>query len=433
MKTSLHNEPHITRAVGRTRWVVVFWLLLGGIINYLDRTTLSIAAPEMMKDLNLTNTHIGLLGSAFSWTYALMQLPSGWLIDRLGAKKVYSWAVALWSGATAFTGLCTNMTMLVFSRIFLGATEAPCWPGGAKITASWFPKKERALATGFWDAASKWGPTIAPPLLVALIVPFGWRALFFITGGLGLIFVIFFIFFYRQPEDHPKLSQEEYEYIKSDGGGTAETITESKVSWGSLFKHKSVWGMILGFFCYVWMMNIFTTFLPLYLMKTQNVSMSSLGIYASIPWFGGVIGAVLGGYVTKYLVDRGTAKPMVAKRALISVCAVLAGLTVIILPHITSLAGTLTLLTIALVLLSAFSSSAWALPGDVAPSSMVASVGSIQNFGGYFGGALSPLVVGMIADLTGSYTMAFTSGGIIAACAALCYWFIVRKPIVESE
>lgn len=416
---------------GKVRWTVAFWLLLGGIINYLDRANLSIAAPDMMKELHLTNTDIGLMGSVFAWTYALMQLPSGWLIDKLGAKKVYSFAVFFWSAATALTGACHSLASLLGARVFLGATEAPCWPGGAKITASWFPKKERALATGFWDAASKWGPTIAPPILVAIIVPLGWRALFFITGVIGIVFILFFMFFYHQPENHPRLTKAELEYIKADGGGTATAIGKSQVSWATLFKYKSVWGMILGFFCYVWMMNIFVNFLPLYLMKTQNVSMASLGIYASIPWFGGIIGAVGGGYVTKYLVDQGKATPIIAKKGLIGVCAILAGITVIALPYATSLAATLTLLTIALVLLSAISSSAWALPGDIAPASMVASVGGIQNFGGYFGGALSPVIAGMIVDHTGSYALAFTSGGIIAACAALCYWFLVKEPIGE--
>lgn len=419
------------KTVGKVRWRVVLWLLLGGIINYLDRANLSIAAPEMMKELHLTNTDIGLMGSVFAWTYALMQLPSGWLLDRLGAKKVYAWAVALWSGATALTGACNSLPALLGGRILLGAAEAPCWPGGAKITASWFPKKERALATGFWDAASKWGPTIAPPILVGIMVPFGWRALFFITGVIGIVFIIFFALFYHKPEDSKSLTKEELEYITADGGGTAQTITESKIGWSELFKYRSVWGMILGFFCMIWMLNIFVNFLPLYLFKTQNIEIKDLGIYASIPWFGGIIGAVAGGYITKKMVDRQWAAPLVAKRILISICSILAGITVILLPYVTGLSLTITFLTIALFLLSAISSSAWALPGDIAPPALVASIGSIQNFGGYFGGALSPLITGMIVDATGSYSLAFVSGGIIAACSAICYWFMVKNPIRE--
>ncbi|WP_413736259.1 MFS transporter [Sodalis sp. RH21] len=431
------DQPRVgAKKIGGKRWFVVFLLLIGGIINYLDRASLSIAAPDMMKDLNLSNTDIGLMGSVFALIYALCQLPSGWLVDKFGPKKVYTWAIGLWSFATMLTGACSNLATLLFARGILGVTEAPCWPGAAKITASWFPKKERALATGFWDAASKWGPAIAPPILVAIIVPFGWRSLFYICGGIGLIFMLFFIYAYRQPEKHPTITPEELEYIKQGGGGTAEKIgdTENTISWGSLFKYKCVWGMILGWFCYVWMMNIFTTFLPLYLIKTQNIELKALGIYASIPYFGGIIGAIFGGYVSKWLMDKEIfSDSLKSKRATISVSALLAGITVVAIPFATSLAGTLTLLVIAMAFLSALSATGWALPGDVAPSSMVGSVGSIQNFGGYFAGSLSPLVTGMIADATGSYAMAFISGGIIAGCAALCYWFIVRAPITAAE
>lgn len=422
-------------SIGRKRWFVVALLLVGGIINYLDRAALSIAAPDMMKELNLTNTDIGLLGSVFAIIYALCQLPSGWLVDKFGAKKMYGSAVALWSAATMLTGICNSMVSLVFARGILGVTEAPCWPGAAKITASWFPRKERALATGFWDAASKWGPAVAPPILVAIMVAFGWRALFFVAGGIGVVFAILFFFVYHQPEKHPTLSKEELSYIREGGGGTAELIgsnqnAKNTISWGGLFKYKTVWGMILGWFCYVWMMNIFVTFLPLYLLKTQSIEMKSMGIYASIPYFGGIVGAIFGGYISNWFIDKGIIKEsLVAKRAVIASSALLAGMAVVAVPFVTSLFATLTLLVLAMAMLAALSANGWALPGDVAPSSMVASVGSIQNFGGYFAGSLSPLVTGMIADATGSYAMAFISGGIIAACAAICYWFIVKEPI----
>ena len=422
--------------IGKKRWGVVVILLLGGIINYLDRAALSIAAPDMMKELNLSNTDIGLLGSVFALIYALCQLPSGWLVDKFGAKKIYGWAVTMWSGATMLTGACSSMASLVVARGILGVTEAPCWPGAAKITAAWFPKKERALATAFWDAASKWGPAVAPPILVAVLVMFGWRSLFFIAGGIGLVFVIFFFAFYHQPEKHPSLTKDELHYIVEGGGGTADISSQSaahKISWGSLFKYRAIWGMISGWFCYVWMMNIFTTFLPLYLMKTQNIELKALGIYAAIPYLGGIVGALIGGYISKWLLDSGLVKDSLqSKRVTISVAALLAGIAVIFVPMMTSLVSTMVILVIAMALLSALSATGWALPGDIAPPSMVASVGSIQNFGGYFAGSLSPLVTGFIADRTGSYTIAFVSGGVIAACAALCYWFIVKDPIVPQ-
>ncbi|PLT29226.1 MFS transporter [Peribacillus deserti] len=411
------------------RWTVVIWLLIGGIINYLDRANLSIAAPEMMKELGLTATDIGLLGTVFSWSYAVMQLPSGWLIDRFGTKKVYTIALIWWSGATMLTGAVHKMTTFIAARVLLGIGEAPCFPTMAKITSYWFPKKERGLATGIWDSSSKWGPAIAPPLLVFIMVTFGWRALFYITGALGIVFAIGFYIFYKNPDQSRKLSQMELEYIRSDGAGSEQNIQTSKIKWRELFKYRSVWGMILGFFCTIWIWNIFLVFLPLFLTNVHGVSLKELGIYAGIPWLGGIFGNIFGGYLTKKLVDKNVTSPIKAKRILISISAICAAFVVCAVPFVEGLAVTLALLTLALCFISAMTGSAWALAGDIAPPSMVASVGAIQNFGGYFGGAFSPVVAGMIVDSTGSYSLAFISGGVIAGCAALCYWFIVNKPI----
>ncbi|MED2972841.1 MFS transporter [Fictibacillus sp. B-59209] len=413
------------------RWTVVVWLLIGGIINYLDRANLSIAAPEMMKELGLTATDIGLLGTVFSWSYALMQLPSGWLIDRFGTKRVYTIALIWWSGATMLTGAVHKMSTFIMARVLLGVGEAPCFPTMAKITSYWFPKKERGLATGIWDSSSKWGPAIAPPLLVFLMVTFGWRALFYITGAIGIVFAIGFFIFYKNPDKSRKLSEMELEYIQSEGAGSEHSIQTSKIKWGELFKYRSVWGMILGFFCTIWIWNIFLVFLPLFLTNVHHVSLKELGIYAGIPWLGGIFGNIFGGYLTKKLVDKEITTPIKAKRALISICAISAAIVVCAVPFVTGLAMTLTLLTLALCFISAMTGSAWALAGDIAPPSMVASVGAIQNFGGYFGGAFSPVIAGMIVDATGSYSLAFISGGLIAGCAALCYWFIVKNPIQE--
>jgi sugar phosphate permease len=427
------KAEHSLQARHNVRWTVVVWLLIGGIINYLDRANLSIAAPEMMKELGLSKTDIGLLGTVFSWSYALMQLPSGWLVDRFGAKKVYSIAVIWWSLATMMTGAVSKLSSLIGTRLLLGIGEAPCFPTAAKITSYWFPKKERGLATGIWDSSSKWGPAIAPPILVFLLISFGWRALFYITGLLGIVFVIFFLIFYKNPEKSRKLSPEERAYIQSDGAGTEQGIQQSGIKWRTLFTYRSVWGMILGFFCTIWIWNIFLIFLPLYLVEVHHISLTELGIYASIPWIGGIFGNIFGGYLTKKLADKGIAEPMHAKRMLIGICALAAAAVVVIIPFVHGIGTTITLMTLAVCFISAITGSAWALAGDIAPPSMVASVGSIQNFGGYFGGAFSPVVAGMIVDTTGSYALAFISGGVIAGCAALCYWLLVKKPIGEKQ
>ncbi|GAA2760387.1 MFS transporter [Actinopolymorpha rutila] len=416
------------------RWWVLGWLLAGGIINYFDRANLSLATPQMMKELDLSAADIGLMASVFSWTYAVMQLPAGHLIDRLGSRRVYTVAVTLWSVATLATGLCYRLPQFLAARLVLGVGEAPCFPASAKITSKWFPKRERGTATGIWDSSSKWGPALAPLLLVPVMVHWGWRALFVVTGVLGLIFVIAFWIGYRDPSGSRRLSAEERELIEADQqDAPAESTSESEsVSWPQLFTQRTVWGMILGFFCTIWIWNIFLAFLPLYLVRTQGIDLAKLGLYASIPWLGGVVGDVGGGFLTTRLVARGVGSPLKVRRMLILACALLAGLSVVLVPSAHGLAPTLLLLTLALCFVSAITGSAWAMPGDVAPQHQVASVGAIQNFGGYFGGAFSPLVAGLIVDRTDSWSLAFYSGGVVAALAGLCYWFIVRRPITGS-
>ncbi|TKI02630.1 MFS transporter [Martelella alba] len=432
------SAPEAARSRGNKRWIIVLILLLGGIVNFIDRTALSVAAPHMMSDLHLSNADIGLLGTFFSLIYAVCQLPAGWLIDKLGARRIYIAAIIFWSGATMLTGVMKSMLGLIFARALLGVAEAPCWPSAAKITSAWFPKKERAMATGIWDASSKWGPAIAPPLLVMIMLATDWRVLFYVAGGAGILFGIILYIFYRQPEQARWLSSQELDYIRAGGGGTASAlgsvVQEHKgMRWRDLFRYRAIWGMILGWFCYIWMFNILSYFVPLYLLKTEHIDLKSAGFLTSLPFFAGIIGAFIGGWVSKLLVDRNIASPLTAKRAVISICALFGGLALMAAPFFPGLTATIVLLSIGMAMLASVSANGWALPGDVAPRSMVGSVGGIQNFGGYFAGSLSPLVTGLIADATGSYALAFISGGLIAACAAVCYWFIVRQPIAVDE
>lgn len=428
MATSKEGERTDVR--GRSsmgmRWWILGWLLLGGIVNYFDRSNLSLAAPKMIQELGLSAADIGLMGSVFSWTYAVMQLPAGRLVDKFGSRRVYALSLAIWSLATAAMAICYRLPQFLVARVALGIGEAPCFPTSAKVTASWFPRKDRGLATGIWDSSSKWGPALAPLVLVPIAVALGWRSLFWLTGGAGLVVAVSFYLFYRDPRHSKRLSTEELELITAE---ETEEEQQSDIPWRSLFTKRTMWGMMLGFFCTIWIWNIFLTFLPLYLLNTQNIKFAQLGLYASIPWVGGIIGDIGGGAVSNWLISKRQADPLVVRRRLIAICAVLAGISVVLVPLAKDLAVTIALLTLALCFISAITGSAWALPGDVAPKRLVGSVGSIQNFGGYFGGAFSPLVTGLIVDRTGSYALAFYSGGIIAALAAVCYLFIVRKPM----
>lgn len=422
-----------TRSVGRVRWTVVAWLIAGGIINYLDRAVLSIAAPSMIVDLGLSRTDIGLMGSLFAWTYAVMQLPAGWLIDRLGAKRIFTGAMALWSAATVMTGAVTFFPALLASRFVLGIGEAPCFPVFAKLTSVWFPRAERSLAAGLWDSSSKFGPALAPVVLVGLLAAFGWRPLFVIAGGLGLVYALLFAAFYRDPARESRLGEAERNHIAAGGGLVEQRSSVPLSTWGALFRSRTVWAMIGGYFCTIWIWNIFLVFLPLFLVDRFHLSLAQLGLYASIPWLGGAVGEITSGWLGKQMVDWGVASPIDTKRRTILVSALLTAVLVALLPEAQTIGAAIALMTAALFLISSITGSAWALSADVAPPGLTASVGAIQNFGGYLGGALSPALAGLIVDRTGSYALAFWSGAVIAAGAALFYMAGVRRPIVLGE
>lgn len=429
MTTTTRRESASRRTIKNLRWWILGWALAAGIINYMDRSAISIAAPGMMEDLGLSYTDIGLMGTVFSWTYAVAQLPAGWLVDKLGARRMYFVAIAGWSIATALMAVGTTLWHFLTFRFLLGAMESPNGPASAKITAEWFPRPERGQATAIWDSGSKWGPAIAPPILTAIMVAFGWHAIFVFLGVLGLVLAVAFFIFYRRPDLHPSISDEELAVIRAREAEERTATVNVKTSWIRLFGTRQMWGMMAGFFCVIWIWNIFITFLPLYLQDERGVTIAGSGWLAAVPYLGAAILGITGGWVmTRYTKASGR-DPLTAKRHVMSVAAIVAGVLICAIPLIADLTLAMIVMTVALGFVATMQAAAWAMPGDVVDSSRVASVGAIQNFGGYFGGAFAPLLTGIIADATGSYTPSFIIGGIIAALAAVAYTVLVRRPM----
>jgi len=420
------------RPIRNLRWYILGFALLAGIVNYMDRSALSIAAPQMIDELGITRTDIGLLGAVFSWTYAFAQLPVGWIVDKLGARKAYFLAISTWSIATALMALGQRTGHFVVFRVLLGITEAPNSPSAARMTADWFPRAERGQATAIWDSGSKWGPAIAPPILTAIMLAFGWRAIFVFLGVAGLILAVAFWVWYRSPEDHRRLGQQEMELIAS-GRGTGADAVAQKVSWLGLFKHRQMWGMMAGFFCIIWIWNIFITFLPLYLQDARGISIASSGWLSALPYLGGAILGITGGRVMTTLANRPGADPLTAKRRVMMGAALGAGVLVCASALVTNIVLAMVVLIVAVGFIATTQAAAWSMPGDIANNSQVATVGAIQNFGGYFGGAFAPLLTGWIYDHYDTYTPSLIIGGVIAAMAAVVYGTLVRKPFGASS
>ena len=428
--TQKRPKRRTTGKIKNLRYLILGWLLLAGILNYMDRTSVSIAAPHMIEELGLTMTDIGLLGAVFSWTYAFCQLPAGYLIDKVGPRRMYFISMGLWSIATSLMAFGHTMSQFVVFRVLLGIGESPNSPNSSKITTQWFPREERGQAAGIWDSGSKWGSAIAPPVLTVLTLAFGWRAMFLIIGVAGVVLAAAFWAFYRSPAESRRLSEEEYRHILA--GRDDEEAAGVKLPWLRFFTFPQTWGMMLGFFSSIWIWNIFITFLPLFLQDTLGVSIGATGWAAAVPYLAAAIGAIFAGRITVVLARSHGMTSIRSKRAVLVIGCIVLGVLLCIVPFVHDLALALVVLSLALAVVAAIQSQSWAISSDIVPDSHAARFGGIMNFGGYFGGALAPIATGVIVDSTGAYTLAFLASGVIAALGGLCYAFLVRRPVHAS-
>ncbi|MGW6513882.1 MFS transporter, partial [Streptomyces niveus] len=220
---------------GRVRWTMI-WLAFGAVtINYMDRANLGVALPYITKDLDLSKTATGLLLGAFFWTYAAFLPGAGWLVDRYGPRRMMAFAVAAWSIATMLVGAVTGFLVLLLVRLVLGAVESPAYPSSSQIVSRWFPVRERGMAASIFDSGGRAGTAFALPVTTVVIAWLGWRGSFVAAGIVGLLFTAFWLKFYRDPDEHPKLGAEERAYIR-DGGANEAGSTVPAMPWRELFR-----------------------------------------------------------------------------------------------------------------------------------------------------------------------------------------------------
>ena len=258
--------------VPKRRWMIGLLLGAGVLVNYIDRINLSVAAPDIQHEFGLSATQLGLLFSAYGWTYALLQIPTGLFLDRYGVTRIGRLSAFLWFIASGLTGLAGGMGGLVLARLILGVAEAPTFPANAKATGYWFPRSERALATSLFDAAAKFSNVIGVPLVAFAVVQLGWRGGFAVTAVLSLIYFAVYWALYRDPGADPRLDPTELAHIRA--GGAAEEGA-SAANPGRLLRHllasRKVWGLTLGFSAYGYTFYLFLTWLPAYLVQTMHM------------------------------------------------------------------------------------------------------------------------------------------------------------------
>lgn len=406
--------------ISKKRWFFVILILVGAIVNYLDRSNLSVANTTIAKEFHLSPLQMGVLLSAFLWPYALANLPAGWLVDKLGPKKMFAWASGLWSVVTVATAFTNSYSLFYTLRVLLGVSESPFFPSAVKAINNWFSKKDRGTPLAVVNTGSQIANGIAPPLLTALMLAYSWKVMFVIIGAAGLVIMAVWLFTYRDPKNNEVVQEEEQP-------AEAEAA-EKKIGWGDLFKYKSTWYMIIGNFGLVYTMWTFLTWLPGYLVTGRGLSVLKTGWIASIPFLIGIIGVPLGGIISDYFIRKGYA-PIKARKIPLVCGAVLAAVAVIPIPYVSGINACVALLSIAYFASSVPTGVIWTLATDVAPKNMVASLGSIQNFGGFIGASLAPIITGAIVQATGSFEYVFLIGAVLLVVSAVSYGVFLKKPI----
>jgi ACS family glucarate transporter-like MFS transporter len=410
-----------------TRWWVAAMMWTAIAINYIDRTVISAAAPKIQSEFGLTPFEMGIALSAFFWSYALLQLPAGYLADRFGQKKTLGFAVLWWSLATAVTGVATGFKSLIALRVGLGVGEAAAYPSNAGIAAKWFPRVERATVAGIFDSGSKFGGAIALPMIVWLISLYGWKETFAIVGALGVVWSLVWWWMFREsPADHPGVNKAELAHIRD--GQSARQLEDKTMpmKWYELFKHRNVWAMCIGFFMINYNSYFFITWLPTYLVKEHHMGLLKMGFMASLPLTVSMFVEVFAGWLSDKALRSGKYSLTGIRKTFLIVGLLMAS-CIGFAAFAESAVVAVVLLCIAKSGTTVAASQVWALPGDVAPRNMTSMVAGIQNSVSNMGGVLGPIVTGAIVGATGSFEYALLFSAALIVVAIVNYLFLLGK------
>ena len=424
-RTAITARP--ARRIPRLRWGIGMLLGCGVLVNYFDRINLSVAAPQLRHDFSLTDGELGWLFSGFFWSYALMQIPTGMILDRFGVTRTNRCSTLVWSIISASTAFASGFGSIFGARILLGAAEAPGFPASAKATGYWFPRRERSLATSIFDAAAKFSNVIGVLLVALVVVHFGWRWGFAITASLSFLYFLVFTVFYRDPSKHPRLSPQELAYIQAGGAAVEGPAASGEVAMlGHLLRNRKLWGLTIGFAAYGYSFYLFLTWLPNYLVETMHMSILKSAGFAAVPWACATVAdLVVGGWLIDHLIGRGYAETPVRKTVLVT--GMLLGLAVFGATLTSSPTWAIVWISIALSGLAAAAPVGWSIPSLIAPRGATGTISGIMNFLNNLMGAVAPITTGYIVGATHSFTGAFVTAGVVLIVGILSYVFVLGK------
>jgi ACS family D-galactonate transporter-like MFS transporter len=414
--------------VTNLRWGIAVLLGIGVLINYFDRVNLTVAGPALRSEFGIDDRGFGLLLGAYGYTYALLQIPIGVILDRFGVMLVGRVSALLWSIATALTAVSTSLGMMFATRLLLGIGEAPTFPINAKATGYWFPVKERGLATAIFDSAAKLATGIGVPFVALILTLYGWRMTFVVTAILSLGFFVAFWIFYRNPSEDKRLTYAERKYI-TEGGAQPEGLPAARnvgAALGYLLRQRKVWGLTIGFAAYDYAFYLILTWLPSYLVRTYHMTVLRSGTYSIAPWVVAAIAdLIVGGWLVDHLVSRGMDSNRVRKG--IITIGMLLGLAIIGAVTTTNPNVAIVWITISLTGLAVTAPIAWSIPSLIAPRGSVGSIGGVMNFFGNVMVVLAPGITGFIVAGTGSFTNAFIAAAAVLVVGIIGYTVILGR------
>ena len=421
--TSLANSTAtpVASSPSSARFRVLALISIGTMINYLDRTVLGIAAPQISSELHLAPAIMGIVFSAFSWSYAAAQIPGGWLLDRVGTRLTYFFAVFFWSLFTLLQGFANSVAALLGFRLGLGVSEAPCFPTNSRVVATWFPEHERAKATAVYTVGEYLGLACFSPLLFWISRRFGWRWLFFVVGAVGILFSLGWRALYRD--------REGVESNRAPSNAPA-------LNWGQireLLSYRQVWGASIGQFGGNSTLVFFLTWFPTYLAKERRMTSLNAGFNAILPFAAAAVGIMLAGWGSDLILKRTNSSNLARKLPVVG--GLFGASTIILANYVNGDALIIAIFSFAFFC-QGMTGLGWAVISDIAPKELMGITGGIFNFASNMAGVITPVVVGAIIGKTGSFFYALAYVGAAALLGALSYVFLlgdVKRIVLHPE
>ncbi len=413
----------------KKRYGILSMIFITVVINYLDRTNISVAAFALRKDLGIDTVQMGYVFSAFGIFYASLQIPGGILADKIKSRILYTIILILWSVATLFQGLVNSFAVLLGLRASIGAFEAPSYPINNLVVSKWFPEKERASAIAVYTSGQFLGLAFLMPVLTLIQDALGWRGLFIVSGIIGIVWAIVWYMFYRDPRDHKSISESELEYIESGGGlvgSKIEANEKKKFTVDDLvqaFKYRKLWGVYIGQFCLGATTMFFLTWFPTYLVEFRGLDFIKSGYLASLPFLAAFVGVLLSGFTSDFLIKKGVSNE-ISRKAPIIIGMLLS--TSIIGANYTDDTFFIILFLAIAFFGTGLASIAWVFISLIAPKENMGLVGGVFNFIGGLSAIIIPSVIGHLVK-DGDFSPALIFIAAVAFLGFFSYTFLIGK------